>query len=93
MTKTGDKATKGGQGKIRVEQDARGQFAEKKHGRTNNGVSSASPRVTSGTDDATTGGSRLVSDSSRPDVPLPPLGGPFLPCRVFELFCSTSSAP
>ena len=55
MTKTGDKATKGGQGKIRVEQDARGQFAEKKHGGTNNGVSSASPRVTSGTDDATTG--------------------------------------
>ncbi|HEV7417517.1 MAG TPA: hypothetical protein VGN98_15275 [Tianweitania sediminis] len=45
----------GGQGKDRrsVEGDARGQFVQSQHGKENNGVSSASPRVTTGTDDAT----------------------------------------
>ncbi|MBP0439883.1 hypothetical protein [Tianweitania sediminis] len=44
-----------GQGKDRgsVEGDARGQFVQSQHGKENNGVSSASPRVTTGTDDAT----------------------------------------
>lgn len=36
-----------------VEKDAQGQFTQSQHGGENNGVSSASPRVTTGTDDAT----------------------------------------
>lgn len=55
MTKSRDKSPADGCDKSRVEHDARGQFAKKTQGGTNNGVSSASPRVTSGTDDATTG--------------------------------------
>jgi hypothetical protein len=55
MTKPEDTAPEIGKGKSRVEQDARGQFAKKTHGGNNNGVASASPRVTSGTDDSTTG--------------------------------------
>ncbi|MBS9720566.1 hypothetical protein JYU29_07695 [Tianweitania sp. BSSL-BM11] len=42
-----------GNGDTAVEGDARGQFVHSKEGRENNGVTSASPRVTTGTDDAT----------------------------------------
>lgn len=55
MTKSQDTPPGTGKAKNRVEQDARGQFAKKTHGGSNNGVASASPRVTSGTDDSTTG--------------------------------------
>lgn len=37
----------------KIEGDAKGQFAGTQHGGKNNGVSSATPRVTTGTDDAT----------------------------------------
>jgi hypothetical protein len=36
-----------------AEKDAEGQFVQSKHGAHNNGVTSATPRVTTGTDDAT----------------------------------------
>ena len=36
-----------------VEKDARGQFVKSRHGAENDGVSSAKPRVITGTDDAT----------------------------------------
>jgi hypothetical protein len=47
--------TERGEGNDRssVENDARGQFTQTEHGHENNGVASASPRVTTGTDDAT----------------------------------------
>lgn len=37
----------------RVEKDARGQFVKGRHGAKNDGVSSAKPRVITGTEDAT----------------------------------------
>lgn len=44
--------------------DAQGQFAKGKRQSTNNGVSSARPRVVTGVDDATTG--RIPGDTARP---------------------------
>lgn len=38
---------------LKVERDAAGQFVRSKHGSRNDGVLSASPRVVTGSDDAT----------------------------------------
>jgi hypothetical protein len=48
-----DDAHRRGGDRRSVEDDARGQFTQSQEGRENNGVTSASPRVTTGTDDAT----------------------------------------
>jgi hypothetical protein len=48
-----DKSVAGAAGGTSAEKDAAGQFTQTKHGGHNNGVSSATPRVTTGTDDAT----------------------------------------
>lgn len=48
-----DSTDRGGGDRSSVEGDARGQFVQSDHGKENNGVTSASPRVTTGTDDAT----------------------------------------
>jgi len=52
-TKSRDTERGEGNDRSSVEGDARGQFVQSEHGRENNGVASASPRVTTGTDDAT----------------------------------------
>lgn len=50
MTSKQDQASKT---EAPAQKDAAGQFVQSKHGAHNNGVSSATPRVTTGTDDAT----------------------------------------
>ncbi len=47
-----------------IRKDAKGHFAKGKRESTNNGVSSARPRVITGVDDATTG--RIPGTTKRP---------------------------